>query len=335
MSELRQDPIVGRWVIIAPDRALRPNSARTLPTFVDNADDPFAEGREAETPGELQALRRPGTMPDSSGWRVRVVPNKYPAVRAGALNYTAGETLFRSEAAVGPHEVIIECPQFETCLSRLPATHVREVVWMYRERLRWHRQNRTCAHALVFKNKGVAGGATLAHVHAQLIGTPWVPVALQEELLGVRNYHERTGGHVFADLLASEIADGRRLVSKSERFAAICPFASRVVCETWIVPRFEIERFEDSSDEDVSEVADILRETLIRLDRAIPDLPYNYVIHSAPFGEPDQPGFRWHIEILPRVGNTAGFEWGGGCFINTVPPEDAARSLRAVTLSSH
>ncbi len=329
MSELRQDPIVGRWVIIAPDRALRPNSARLLPTFVEDADDPFAEGRESETPGELQALRQPGTLPDAPGWRVRVVPNKYPAVRLSTAAATSDDPFCRAAAACGPHEVIIECPHFEACLSRLSAEQVREVFWIYRERLRFHRLEQTCAHALIFKNKGVAGGATLAHAHAQLIGTPWVPVALQEELTGTRQYHSQTNRQIFADLLERELADGRRVVATMERFVVLCPFASRVPCETWIVPRFGGGRFEEVHDADLTEVADLLRTTLRRLDRVMPDLPYNYYIHSLPFITDEVPGFRWHIEILPRVGSTAGFEWGGGCSINTIPPEDAAQSLRA------
>lgn len=330
MSELRQDPITGRWVIIAPERALRPNSARSLPEFDPHADDPFAEGREWETPGELQALRLPGTLPDTPGWRVRVVPNKYPAVRLGTPPANADDRFCRTAAASGPHEVIVECPHFESCLSRLPLDQVRDVVWMYRERLRFHRREQTCAHALVFKNKGVAGGATLAHVHAQLIGTPWIPVTIEEELASTGRYHVETNRLLFADLVERELSDGRRVAAISERFVVLCPFASRVPCEVWIVPRVDQGRFEDISDSELREVAELLRNTLLRMHAALPGFPYNYSIHSLPFSAAEVPGFRWHIEILPRIGSTAGFEWGGGCYINTVPPEDAAQTLRSV-----
>lgn len=337
MSELRQDPISGRWVIFAPDRALRPNASRKWPDFDPTSDDPFAEGREAETPGELLADREPGTRPDTPGWRVRVVPNKFPAVELAAdrpaqnefaLPEAASHCGYRAAPAVGPHEVIIECPQFETCLSALPLDQVTRVLKAYRDRLRYHREHQTCAHAIVFKNRGIAGGATLAHTHSQLIGTPWIPSAIQEELTRCHDHFTRTGRSLFADVITQELQDGRRLVSVSDQLATWCPYASRMPCEVWIVPQAAGSRFEDLADDKLPPVAAALRTTLQRLHAVMPDLPYNFCIHSAPFTIDAEPWYRWHIEVLPRVGSTAGFEWGGGNFINAVLPETAAQTLR-------
>lgn len=328
MSELRQDPVSGHWVIIAPDRARRPNTASGLAAFAAEADDPFAEGRESETPGELLAYRRSGTVPDTPGWTVRVVPNKFPAVVSGELPHIVADPLFRSVSGVGSHEVIVESPLMETCLSRLEPTQVREVFRCYRDRLLFHRQQQTCAHALVFKNKGVGGGATLAHTHSQLIASPWIPTAIERELQHCERYWRDYRRNLFADLLEREVAAGQRIVATTDNFLAVCPFASRVPGETWILPRGAEDVFELSADDIISECADLVRETLCRLDRVWTDLPYNFVIHSTPCSLSSQPWYRWHLEIIPRIGNTAGFEWGGGVYINSVPPETAARRLR-------
>jgi UDPglucose--hexose-1-phosphate uridylyltransferase len=331
MSELRQDPVSGRWVIMAPDRALRPNASRTWPGFDATADDPFAEGRESDTPGELLSYRKPGTVPDAPGWRVRVIPNKYPAVSLEEepdSSAIPGDGPGLRVPAAGPHEVIVECPQFATCLSQLSPDHVTDVVRAYRDRLRFHRDQQTCAHALVFKNRGIAGGATLAHTHSQLIGTPWIPTLLAAELTRSRQYFEQHGRSIFEELISGELSRGERIVAASESLVTLCPYASRVPLETWIVPTGAVSRFEDLDDDDLPPVAKALRMTLLRLNELLPEVPYNFYIHSSPFTVQADDWYRWHIEIIPRAGNTAGFEWGGGDNINSLLPEDAARTLR-------
>lgn len=329
MSELRQDPVSGRWVIVAPNRARRPNTASRPAGFATDAPDPFAEGCEAETPGELLAYRQPGTAPDTPGWSVRVVPNKYPAVSSGGEFQEDLDPLHRTASGVGAHEVLVESPHMETCLSRLSAEQVRNVFRCYRDRLLFHRQQRTCAHAMVFKNKGVQGGATLAHSHAQLIASPWIPTAITTELQHCRDYWQTYGRNLFADLLEREIASGERLVAVTERLVAWCPFASRVPGETWVIPRHAADVFETETDDVIAACGELVQNLLQRLDRLWADVPYNFVIHSSPCSLPTQPWYRWHLEILPRIGSTAGFEWGGGVFINALPPEEAAQQLRA------
>lgn len=329
MSELRRDPIVNRWVILAPDRALRPNSSQPRLDFNPHADDPFAEGCESETPGELWAIRQPGTRPDAPGWQVRVVPNKYPAVRRD-LSPAPMDLRAAATPASGLHEVIIECPQFETCLSHLPVEQVRSVVQVYRDRLQYHRQQQESAHAMVFKNKGVAAGATLAHAHSQLIASPWIPPLLAEELAACAAHHHTTGGDLFGEYLERELAAEERVILATETLVALCPFAARVPGEIWLLPRTPMEQFEQVSDALLAETAAVLRDLLQRLNAILPGLAYNYALHSAPISPAAAPGFRWHFEILPRVGNVGGYEWGGGSYINTLRPEDAAGQLRQV-----
>jgi UDPglucose--hexose-1-phosphate uridylyltransferase len=327
MAELRQDPISGRWVIIAPDRAHRPNASARLLGFAPQADNPFAVGREAETPGELLALREPGTQPDQPGWRVRVFPNKYPAATFDTVGAPTSDPLAFGQPAVGPHEVIVESARFVTCLSELTPAEVAEVVWVYRERLRWHRAHQTCACAVVFKNKGPAAGATLAHAHAQLLGTPWIPPDLAAELDGCERYHDQTGRELFADVLAHELQVTDRIVAATEHHVVLCPYASRVSGETWIVPRTPGAMFEAIDEDAVTSFAETLHHTLSAWQRAHPDLPYNYAIHSEPYGR-SAPTYRWHLELYPRLGNVGGYEWGTGSYVNALPPETAAARLR-------
>jgi len=330
MSELRRDPLVDRWVIMAPERADRPQPLTTATELtVEDTDDPFAEGREWETPGELFALRDAGTRPDQPGWRVRVVPNKYPAVRPSAAGTASADPLYESLPGVGQHEVLIECPHFETCLSRLSVAQVREVIWTYRERLRHHRQQPQCAHVLIFKNKGRAAGATLPHTHSQLIGTPWVTSLVQQELTSSVAHWRAHGRQLWSDMLDQELFTGQRIVQLTERFVVLCPYASRLPFETRIVPRDHLACFSDVDDSTLHEAADLLRMCLISMTRLHATLPYNLILHTVPFRTAEPSAFRWHLEILPRIGQTAGFEWGGGCYINTVAPETAAARLKA------
>jgi UDPglucose--hexose-1-phosphate uridylyltransferase len=332
MAELRQDPISGRWVILAPDRALRPHAEQVPLAFPVDADDPFAEGREAETPGELLAVREPGTLPDQPGWRVRVFPNKYPATTTTPITMPANGPFTVGAAAVGPHEVIVESPRFVRCLSELSVTAVEEVVWVYRERLRTHRRLRSAPYVMVFKNQGPASGATLAHAHAQLLGTPWIPPGMEAEYTQVARYFAETGRSLFDDWLQSERQARVRVVSDAAGYVVLCPYASRVSGETWIVPTNGPSRFEECDDFDLARFARVLRQTLQRLQQLIPMLPYNFAIHSAPY-EREVPGYRWHLELIPRVGNIGGFEWGGGSYVNALPPEAAAAQLQAMPIT--
>jgi UDPglucose--hexose-1-phosphate uridylyltransferase len=336
MAELRRDVIGGHWVIVAPERAARPmpavNRPRTEP--LEPADDPFAEGRELETPHETFAVRDAGTHPDQPGWRVRVVPNKFPAVRPDApvappdvTPPAEGDGLYELAAAVGRHEVVVECPHGETDLARLPVSQVAEVLRAYRERMAAMSRDGRPGHALVFKNHGTAAGASLAHSHSQIIALPFVMPLVRRELDGAAAFHREHGRCVFAELLRRERIAGTRIVRESARFVALCPYAGRFPYETWIIPKASGSHFESADPDDLPELADVLRDMLARLADAADGPAYNYYLHSAPFGE-EAPWYRWHIEVAPRIAGIAGFELGGGTFVNLVAPEVAAAALR-------
>ena len=135
MPELRKDPIVGRWVIIATDRAKRPVASRDEPLGTEGALCPFCAGHEEHTPHEILAYRAPGTKADQPGWRVSVVPNKFPALQIEGDQNKRGEGIYDKMNGIGAHEVIIECPFHETTLANLTEENIREVLWVYRDRL--------------------------------------------------------------------------------------------------------------------------------------------------------------------------------------------------------
>lgn len=332
MSELRKDPIVSRWVVMAPERAQRPIELQHVQVLDEAGFDPFAEGNEGETPFEILACRDPGTEPDQPGWRVRVIPNKYPALRAEGEIRTNRSGLYESMPGVGAHEVIVECTHNETNLSRLSVENIREVVWVYRERLRDLKRDSRHVHATIFKNKGLFAGASLPHSHSQLIATPVIPISIQEEMTGALDYFQRNGRSIFDALIEQELSERTRIVFETTHYLAICPYASRFPFEVCILPKNKESHFESVADENLAELSLVLKTVLRKHEIALNDPAYNYVIHTAPFTEDELPYYSWHIEILPRTTQVAGFEWGSGFYINPVFPEQAAEILRSVSI---
>lgn len=264
----------------------------------------------------------------ASDWQVRVVPNKYPALNPLDAGLVAAPRAGELAMGAGLHEVIVEAPHHATRFGELTSLQARLTVRAWRDRLRELHADSRLGYGLVFKNHGAAGGASIEHVHSQLIATPWVPTAVQRELEQVARFHEQSQRCLFCHLLDEELASGSRLVTQTDRFVAYCPYASRFPLETWLMPRRHELRFEDLSDEGADELASILHGVLDRMEQSPCVRGYNLWIHTAPFREHRPDAFHWHLEIAPRVTNVAGFEWGGGDFINPVPPEDAAADLR-------
>ena len=336
MPELRKDPVVGRWVIISTERSLRPTSfpqdaAPRAGTFC-----PFCPGNEDSTPPEVW-VSRPGTdgRPNSTGWRVRVVPNKFPALQiAGSLD-RRGEGWYDKLNGVGAHEVVVEGPEHATDLADLPVEQLTQVLTAYRERVLDLHRDRRFRYVLIFKNHGAGAGATLEHTHTQLIATPIIPRLVQEELDGARRYYELKERCVFCDIIQQDTADhnGRRVVTMNDHFLTVEPFAPRFPFETWILPRRHDSSFQVVKDQDeFKDLAHILKDTLHRLNRALDRPPFNFVVHTAPVIEGELEYYHWHLEIMPVLTRVAGFEIGSGFYINPTPPEDAAQYLRELAV---
>lgn len=331
MPDLRKDPVIGRWVIIATERAKRPTAylgdhAKPRTGFC-----PFCRGQEHHTPPEVLAYREGSSMPDSPGWWVRVVPNKFPALEIeGPLN-RRGEGMYDCMTGIGAHEVLIETPEHNLGLCDLPLRQLQEILWAFRDRVIELKKDPRFRYALIFKNYGREAGASLDHPHSQIIAMPIVPKRVQEEVEGARRYWEYKERCVFCDIIHQEQRDQQRVVLENSGFIAVAPFASRFPFETWIMPKEHALYFHEIQKNQIVDLADILRRLLGRLKDILDDPPYNFMIHTAPFERSGIPYYHWHIEVIPKLTRVAGFEWGTGFYINPTPPEDAARYLAGET----
>lgn len=342
MPELRHDPIQKRWVIIATERGRRPSDFIKLEPQSSGGFCPFEEGNEEKTPPEIIAFRRPGTAPNSPGWEVRVVSNKFPALRIEGNLDREGDGIYDKMNGIGAHEVVIESPHHDVNLSDQPLEHFQKIMRVYQMRLTDLMKDLRFRYVLIFKNHGVTAGASLAHPHTQIIATPVTPRTVAMELDSAREHYERKERCLFCDIISQDLKQGDRVISEVDGMVAIAPFASRFPFEVYITPIEHSHDFAELSDEGLTALSKCLKETLTRLRLALDDPPYNFMLHSAPNTQSKKrrPGhwvtlpydFHWHFEIIPRLVRTAGFEWGTGFYINPTPPEDAAKYLREIEL---
>jgi UDPglucose--hexose-1-phosphate uridylyltransferase len=331
MSELRKDLITNNWVIIASERALRPGQfLASSPPHEDETVNPFAVGQEALTPPEIMRVPDP-TSPEN--WRVRVIPNKYPALMIEGNDACTRTGIYERMDGVGAHEVIIESPDPNFELEALPLQHLSQVLSTYRERMRDLACDSRFIFSLLFRNSGPSAGATVRHGHAQLIALPVVPRHVQDRLDGAKRYFDKQGRNAFSDIVAHETELNERLICSNESFACVTPYASRMPYELMIIPKVQNARFEAMKDAHLDDLSAILSETLQRLKRCLGEVDYNFMIQSAPRPLNDAPWYRWHIQIVPKLTQVAGFEWGTGFFINPVAPETAAKTLKRVRLT--
>ncbi len=329
MPELRKDPVVGRWVIIATDRARRPSDFVAEPVRPVGTECVFCEGNEDKTPPELLAGRSPESRPNGPGWSYRVVANKFPALRIEGELEPTGEGLFDRMNGVGAHEVVIETPTHAASLATLPVEAVADVLLAFRERMVDLKKDPRFEYVLVFKNHGAAAGASLEHPHSQLIATPIIPIMVAEEMAGAARYYAMKERCVWCDIQRQERRGGRRTIVEASGFLALAPFAPRFPFETWILPTVHRAAFEESGVDELRNLAELLSGFLRRMNNVLGDPPFNFMLHTAPLRGSELESFHWHLEVIPKLTRVAGFEWGSGFFINPLPPEDAAAALRA------
>jgi len=333
LPELRKDPIVGRWVIISTDRAKRPSDFLRESVKVKGGFCPFCYGNEAKTPPEIQAYRpSPNSgapaQRDTPGWTVRVVPNKFPALGIEGNLDRQAEGMFDKMNGIGAHEVIIETPDHSATLATLPAKRIEDVLWTFRDRILDLKKDRRFKYILIFKNHGEAAGASLEHSHSQLIALPIIPINVNEEIDGAKQYFIYKERCVFCDVIRQESESGVRVVAENDDFTTLAPYAPRFPFETWILPKRHESAFENSSSPMFQNLAKAIKTLLLKADRVLDNPPYNLVIHSSPAQDTSNDYYHWHLEFMPKLTKTAGFEWGTGFYINPTPPEEAARFLR-------
>jgi UDPglucose--hexose-1-phosphate uridylyltransferase len=341
MSELRKDPLVDRWVIIAAERGRRPDDFHAGEAPARGEGGPgcaFCEGNEAKTPAETWALRPEGSPPNGPGWRIRVVPNKFPALQIEGEVRRRGLGIFDHMSGIGAHEVVIESPRHDWRMSQAPPAEIEPVLRACQTRLVDLYGDHRFRYVVIFRNYGPQAGASLGHPHSQLIAVPITPKEVKDKLNSAREYYGHKERCIFCDIIDQELMLGDRVVVEDDHFVALSPFAARFPFELAIYPKQHQHDFSLLDDERRSALAQILHVCLHYLAAALGNPAYNYIINTAPNTVP-RPGksdywgtvaldYHWHLEILPRITRQAGFEYGTGFYINPVAPEDAADFLR-------
>ena len=335
MPELRKDPITDRWVIISTERGKRPSDFVPVPRADTSKMCPFCYGNEDKTPPEIFCIREPGTKPDTEGWHVRVVPNKYPALRVEGSLDREGVGMFDKMNGIGAHEVIIEHPDHMKRFWDYTVDDIVRILRAYVARSTDLKNDTRLRHLLIFKNEGEQAGASLAHSHSQLIATPVIPKRVREEMDGAKRYYAYKERCVFCDQIREELRFGERIIFANDHFVSFCPFASRFPFEIMIMPKRHALDISVLTPDEMTALAEAMRVTTRKLNQSLSGPQYNWIVHTAParlshesaVGSDD---FHWHIEIIPRLTKVAGFEWGTGFYINPTPPEDAAGYLRDV-----
>ena len=341
MPQLRKDPIIGRWVIIATERAGRPNDYKLIKEKQRPwpGPCPFCEHNEQHTPPEIFAIRKPNSKPNKPGWNVRVVPSIAPMLEKEGELDRQGVGMYDVINGVGAHEIIVETPEHTSNFAELPIGQVESIIKTYIARITELQKDERLKYVLLFKNYGwIAGGGRIEHARSQLMAMPVNPKRVKEELNGARQYYDYKERCIFCDIIKQELKSGERLITEQDGFAILAPFASRFPFEMWILPTKHSCDFHKMEEAQTKQLAKVLKLALLKLSRLIKDVPYNFVLHTAPFRTKAKTGYwttierdyHWHIEIIPRLTRVAGFEWGTGFYINSTSPEDAAKFLREI-----
>ncbi len=339
MPELRRNPITGHWVILAENRGERPQEISLAQSINREFHCPFCEGHEHRTPPETLAQRATGSQPDGPGWQVRVVPNKFAAVGDISSNYAVARPPHpdllsardSDDQLKGLHEVIVESPHHLASVTELIDDQFAAVLETYRQRLATIRGTGQFREVTIFKNSGTLGGATLSHVHSQLVALVRSTVLLSTRLQNFQQCCAASGKCPGCEMAAQEensSANESHIVAGSAEFVAVCPAAPRFAYETWILPRRHAPYYDQINRESLPQLARLFRQVLVKLERIIKLPAYNYIVHTAPFDTFGSDHYHWHIEILPRITTLGGLEIGTGCYINSVPPKRAAKELR-------
>ncbi len=329
MSEIRRDPITDRWVIISTDHPYGPgdfeleHKPMLLPRTC-----PLCPGNEKLTPPEITVRPHSASRGSSSPWTMRVIPNKFPALRVEGNLDRVGLGIYDMMNGVGAHEVIIETPDHTRTLSDFRSEEMLQLLELFRERSNDLRKDKRFQYLLIFKNSGESAGASLSHSHSQLIALPIVPKRVLEEIKQAEHYFRDKERCLFCDVIQQEMSERERIVLQTDQMICFAPFASRFPFEMWIFPKRHLSDFMETPSEILKSAGEMLQRVLARMKSVLKDPSYNFLIHTSPLEAAPQQEYHWHIELMPRLTRIAGVEWGSGFYINPTPPEEAAKCLR-------
>jgi len=342
MPELRKDPIVGRWVIIATERARRPGNFVNPPrNFFDEKTEetkcPFCDIQETTI---YEAKDERGGHPDSS-WDVKVIPCMDPVVSLNTKYKRRGHGLYDTVNGYGTHEVVVETPDHIANMADLTVDQIRMVFSTYAARFKELRKDSHIKYLIAYKNYGWAAGARrIGHSRSQILASSVNPLRVKEKLLGAKRYFEYRDRCLFCDMIRQELQDKKRVVVETAFFVAITPYATRFPFEVWILPKKHHCDFMHGVVGLEEDLAIMMKEVLMRFKVGLGDPAYNYILQTAPIHKKKsgnrwrtiEDDYHWHIEVMPRLTRAAGFEKGTGFYICSIPPEETAAFLREVKI---
>jgi UDPglucose--hexose-1-phosphate uridylyltransferase len=322
MATFRKDPFGPAWVLISPERGLRPSDFGSVPPRPTRS--PLSPGEDGRW-RELDARRPTGSRRGGGDWRMRVI--EHPGALLQARSFSVdGEAPFLHAPGHGRQEIVVEHPDAAMRLQSFPREHLVEVLRLWRERLRLMADDPAVRHVQATRSVGAAAGALFEHPHASLLASPVPSRWVEEEIAVATAHHERTDRCLFCDVAETEACARERLIARNDAYLALAPYASKTPFETWILPWRHGGAFAAEPANDLSQLAELLQAVVRAMTAALADPPYNLLLHTLPRG--GDPAYHWHIELLPRVTRQSGFDWGSGYYVNPTPPEDAARFLR-------
>ena len=332
MPELRQNFFTKEWVIIATERARRPEeltahrAVQSVPSFLDGC--PFCPGNEGKTPADVVRFPNDASKP----WAVRVIPNKFAALSADVQPTRSLQHLRRRIEGFGFHEVVIDGPDHSCCMALLPDAQVARILAIFKERYNSLSSDQRINHVTIFKNHGADAGASLQHPHSQIIATPVIPSQVRYRLHEALRHFDDAGECMFCHFVEREVEDQTRIVLKSEFFVAMELFASPTPFATHIFPLRHMASFGEITPAEIVDLARVLRTFLAKIYVGLENPDFNFTVRSGPSDYVGARHFHWYLSVIPRLTRVAGFELGSGMFINTVLPEAAAEFLRKVVV---
>lgn len=332
-NELRKDPLLGRWIAVMTPPKSPEEYLVSLPAEEHETSCRLCRGREKETTGEIMAISKA-----DGGWWTRVIPNFNPLFQVEGDLGRKGEGMYDRMNCIGANELIIESPEHSVRPEDIGLEQMSRVISTYKSRLEDLEKDHRLRYTLIYKNSGKEAGDAFSHPSSYLTSTPVIPKRVKEELDGAKQYFSYKERCIFCDIVREELRIGNRVIVETRNYIAFCPYASKFPFETWIIPKNHNCAFQSIRQEEIEDLALILSTALKKLRALFLDrLSFNYFIHSAPNRVPrkDQwhtlgEDYHWHIEIMPRLTRTSGFEWGSGFYILPTSPEHASKYLREV-----
>ena len=318
MSELRWNPQLKEWVIVAThrqDRTYKPPAKYC----------PLCPTQPGDFPTEVPA----------EDYEIVVFENKFPSLSQPPPPLgIEGSALYQTAPAEGACEVVLYSSNHQSSLAEESEEHIRNLIDVWTDRYIELGQKPGVQYVFIFENKGDAVGVTLSHPHGQIYAFPFIPPTLEKELQAALEHQTATGKCLYCDIMAEEKEDQVRIIAENGAFVAFVPFFARYPFEVHIYAKRHVTNLAELTAAEQEGLATVLKEVLVKYDSLFGfSLPYIMAIHQAP-PKGDYPHYHFHIEFYPfnrtetKLKYLAGVESGAGTFITDLSPEDQAQRLR-------